>query len=479
MRRVVLLLSAALAAQDPAKSIERAFRPGTESAETFTERMAALAGVHDVAEPRVLEVLLRAWKGVHEAARQIERKRVRPAAQKMPSVTELNERVELNDYLRLLSTIEDRMRQASGAALAPALTELLEPRLPLQARAALLDVVPRLGAAEVARLREGLRRARRSEDVWIALRALAALGKSAQAAGGEVEALLPHREAIVRTQAAATIAALEHRAGTPALIARLDGDDLREQQAVVTALTRLTGQRFGAMQASWRGWWEAEGASFVQGEPSEQRRRPPAPRDAKATRSAYFGIPFDGRSVLYLVDFSLSMQHKAGAGESLTRWQACTRELGSAIDRLQPGQSFNIVVFAQRVLAWSDKAMPADARNATAAKAWLDDLELELGTSIFEAFEVAFALAGVRVDDRAYAPAIDTIYFLSDGLPTIRLPSKPGKLGPDDPELVRALVRRHNPMGAIVVHAIMLGRAGGGPFMAKLAAENGGQFVKK
>ena len=123
--------------------------------------------------------------------------------------------------------------------------------------------------------------------------------------------------------------------------------------------------------------------------------------------------------------------------------------------------------------------MPADARNAAAAKTWLAELELELGTAVFEACEVAFALGGVALEDRAYAAQIDTIFFLSDGLPTVRQPKTPRKLGPDDPDLVRAMVRRHNPMGAVVVHTILLGRAGGGPFLRDLAADNGGQFVRR
>lgn len=335
------------------------------------------------------------------------------------------------------------------------------------------------------RLRESLRQTKRTDDVWVALRALAALGHAGGGAGAEVEPWLSHPEAFVRTQAARTVAAIDHRAGVAALIARLEDDDARWRQTVADALTQLTGQTFGSRSTSWQAWWQAEGETFVrEGRPKTPPKQAPArrqpPSDAAATRSGtYFGIPQDGRAVLYLVDFSQSMQAKTEGDGATTRWQACLRELGRAIDQLTPGQTFNVVVFAQRVLAWSERQMPADARNAAAAKTWLAELELELGTAVFEAFEVAFALGGVALEDRAYAAQIDTIFFLSDGLPTVRQPKTPRKLEPDDPALVRAMVRRHNPVGAVVVHTILLGRAGGGPFLRDLAADNGGRFVKR
>lgn len=474
---ILATLLAVAAAQDPIREVRRAFRPAEDAASMFAVRSAALDAVTAVADGRTFDTLLEAWTCVHQDARRVERKRVRPALQQAPSVTELAERAELDQCLHLLTEIEGRLTGATGPALDRALDALLTQSLPVQARAALMPVVARMADKALPRVRDSLRQAKRADDVWVGLRALEAMGKGGRPAGPEAEAGLTHREPFVRAQAARTLAAIDHRTSVPALIDHLGDDDARWRQTVADALERLTGQTFGGMLASWRAWWEAEGEVFVRDGASKKRAKPQPRPDAAATRSTYFGIPQDGRSVLYLVDFSQSMQNRMRADDATTRWQACTTELGEAIDRLAPGQSFNIVVFAQRVLAWSDHQLTADARNAGAAKAWLQDLRLELGTAVFEGFEVAFALGGAPIEDRAYAPQVDTIFFLSDGLPTVRRPQTPRKVEADDPDLVRALVRRRNPVGAVVVHAIMLGRAGGGPFMRQLAAENGGRFV--
>ena len=482
LRLVCLLpaLAALAAAQDPVRDLRRAFQMDLGTDEALASRTAALAALGAVADARTFDALLEAWSRTHQEARQVERKRVRPGKQKVPSVSELNERRDLDHCLQVLARVEERLANATDAALPHALDALLTPSLPVQARAALVPLVGRMTAQALPRLRESLRETKRADDVWVALRALAVLGGAGSGAGPEVEAGLNHPEPFVRTQAARTVAAIDHRAGAPALMARLDDDDARWRRTVADTLTQLTGQTFGSMSTSWQAWWQAEGETFVRDGRPQKPARPRPPGDGAATRGGtYFGIPQDGRAVLYLVDFSLSMQAKTEGDGATTRWQACVRELGQAIEQLAPGQTFNVVVFAERVLAWSERQMPADARNAAAAKVWLAELELELGTAVFEAFEVAFALGGVSLEDRAYAAQIDTIFLLSDGLPTTRQPKTPRKLEPDDPDLVRAMVRRHNPVGAIVVHTILLGRAGGGPFLRALAADNGGRFVRR
>ena len=162
-----------------------------------------------------------------------------------------------------------------------------------------------------------------------------------------------------------------------------------------------------------------------------------------------------------------------------TRWQECLRELGQALDGLGPDRTFNVVVFAQRVLSFQTRQVAADPRNVEAAKEWLAELRLELGTAIFEGFEVAFHLGGARIEDRYFEPEIDTIFFLSDGMPTIRRPEAPRKLSQDKPALTLALIRRRDPFRSVVVHAVQLGKSGGAGFLRELAKQGGGRFVQR
>ena len=65
---------------------------------------------------------------------------------------------------------------------------------------------------------------------------------------------------------------------------------------------------------------------------------------------------------------------------------------------------------------------------------------------------------------------LDTIYFLSDGRPSV------GKL--IDPTEILAEVRKQNELFRIVIHAIAIGDSGSYKgFLEQLAQENGGVFV--
>jgi hypothetical protein len=285
---------------------------------------------------------------------------------------------------------------------------------------------------------------------------------------------------MLRVQAARTLAAIGDRASVPLLIDRLEEEDDRRRHAVVDALEHLTKQSFGMLVGSWRAWWKGEGEAFIRDGPPKQPAKKPAPAGgAPATTSAYFGIPQDGRAVLYLVDFSQSMRARMSGKQGPTRWQECLRELGQALDGLGPDRTFNVVVFAQRVLSFQTRQVAADPRNVEAAKEWLAELRLELGTAIFEGFEVAFHLGGARIEDRYFEPEIDTIFFLSDGMPTIRRPEAPRKLSQDKPALTLALIRRRDPFRSVVVHAVQLGKSGGAGFLRELAKQGGGRFVQR
>ena len=66
---------------------------------------------------------------------------------------------------------------------------------------------------------------------------------------------------------------------------------------------------------------------------------------------------------------------------------------------------------------------------------------------------------------------MDTIYFMTDGTPTV------GKL--KKPEEILAAVREWNRTAHITIHAIGVGAECDAAFLKALADENGGVFVKR
>jgi len=334
------------------------------------------------------------------------------------------------------------------------------------------------------------------------LTACSALGPRAGEgkAGGWIAAQLEHNNPDVRVAAGRAIARVAYPDGIELLIARIDHEQGAVREAVLDSLVVLTGKSPGDSAASWRAWLAAEGAPFLSGDVKlglgDASMRARKPSDT-ATSGTYFGIAQTGESILYVFDNSQSMRAKVGSKakgkaattgpERQTRWQLCRQELKSALRALSADQKFNLVAFANRVRTFDPKMVPATPENVERATEWLDSLKLEFQTNVFEALEAAFALAGRGAGDDYYRSEVDTIFFLSDGAPTIANLGKSG-IQPDDPDRILRAVRRWNALDRVTVHATGIGlqkrknernakgRLFPPVFLRLLAEQNGGEY---
>lgn len=312
---------------------------------------------------------------------------------------------------------------------------------------------------------------------------------------------MQHGNVDVRVRAVAAMAKLARPAAIEQLIVCLDQEQGVVHEALLDALTVLTGVDPGDSAASWRAWLAAEGGPFVRGErplgKGDAGMRKRSDTSGRTVVSSYFGIPQTGDSILYVFDNSLSMKAKLRAakgkgpttgGGPTTRWDLCRVELKAALRGLRPQQRFNLVSFANKARCFEGGVIPADPKNVARAIAWIDGLKLEFETNVFDALELAFLLAGRGVDDRYYTPEVDTLFFLSDGAPTIPNRAKRG-IGQDDCDRILASVRRWNAMDRVTIHAVGIGlqdrkrdrnakgRLWPAVFLRKLAAGNGGRYV--
>jgi hypothetical protein len=219
---------------------------------------------------------------------------------------------------------------------------------------------------------------------------------------------------VCRTRTPTTVDALVRLLERPTTQGRVLGDCLR-------ALRGLTGERFGT-PLEWRSWWETARAGYAV--PTEEeladRAEPgaaPAEGYTTVTRldppgeggsSIYGGI--DSSAVLFVVDVSYSMHVKvlAGDGTNPTRLDYVKEALAGVIEKeLDEKDTFNIIAFSTEVKAWKRKLVAATAANKREATRYVRGLRLEAETNISDALELAFQ-----------HPDVDTIYFLTDGMPT-------------------------------------------------------------
>ncbi len=437
-------------------------------------RRKLLAAVAKFDSPAGARVLVAAYRNL-EIECSVRREKRRRILVKDNGVRLERLRAEMHPSLAFEASIARRIEQLHSPDARAAIGKLLnEKRLPLRLRL--------LGARVAARLFDAARMKPSAsldlESLLVILEAVKSLERNGQKLGAFALAALRRPEPVARQCAVETLEALCWPGSLRPLIdfVRVE-KDLTLRARAGEALAVLTKQDLGTSSVSWKAWLAEQGGPYLRGE------RPlgggKAKRDRVQKDGYYFGLPLDQPSILFVQDNSQSMQVRLGQA---TRIGRSRDELCRALDALGPKQRFNIVLFANRVWQFADHQLEASKKNVTRAKAWVRAEKLEFGTATYNALEQGFVLAGRGSDDRYYEPVIDTMFVLSDGLPTVRRLRARG-VHADIPGEILAAVRRWNAFGRIQIHTIYL--AGKGrrqpravDFMRKLARQNRGRFVE-
>lgn len=259
-------------------------------------------------------------------------------------------------------------------------------------------------------------------------------------------------------------------------------------------LRSLSGAVFGAEQPDqWRTWWEGAQATFVLAE-----ARPAAATvvdDSAATSTAkFFGVPVTGTRVVFVVDISGSMNFPFASSTATvtlastrqrsaeSKWDVAERELQRALAALPAESSFNAVYLSLRADAWKAKVVAATAAHRKAFLADLAKRRPDGGTNVWAALQLALGMRTLGYGD-PLANDIDELFVLSDGAPSV------GEVV--DPQQILGLVRAANQVNRVRINTIFIGsedeeQGGRGPrfgisgveLMRRLAAENGGRFVR-
>lgn len=348
----------------------------------------------------------------------------------------------------------------------------------------------------------------RSGDDELAVRCAAIDGLAALGDPAAVDVALAALAVPDWQERASAVAALgvvrDQRAITP-LVDRLAVEEGRLRADIGAALERLTGRAFGARVELWQGWWNAVRERFVM--PTDEELEAAAAaraRDAEQYSSpaevSYHGVDTPSRRILFVLDVSGSMDNlvvdrerfKADDYRTWSRMDVVRRELQLVIDGLADHVEFNVLAFATDIDPWRSKPVAANTLQKRAAIEWLEGLETiggnedkELaavglgGTANLQAgrtnshLALMYALGvvdkkGKRVKDDDYTLDVDTVFFLSDGEPSV------GEyVDPDD--ILREVVEA-NELRKVVIHSFALGQFRK-TFMERLAQLSGGTFV--
>lgn len=283
--------------------------------------------------------------------------------------------------------------------------------------------------------------------------------------------LLEDPAARVREEAIASYASAPDRTIVPVLVSRMGKEPLRIRAEAAKTLKSLTGLDFGADPAAWKSWLDSARAA---GKLDPDLGIPEPVRTAYA--ASFYGIPILSDRCVFVLDVSGSMEFTAGIQGDSKRLEVAKRELVSTLRALDERTEFSIVTFSSSSRRWKKNALlKATKANIEAAVEFVEDQNGSGATNSF----------GVLKEVFESFPSIDTIYFLSDGSPTVGATIVQ--------ERILAAVERWNLGRGVRIHAVAL-LSGDAPtpdlaiqddkddaarFMAALARETGGSFLRR
>lgn len=289
----------------------------------------------------------------------------------------------------------------------------------------------------------------------------------------------PDRE--LRLAAIRGLAHYRHLSVPEALIALVDDADKEELYAIFNSLRTLWGgsREFSVERPDKEAlhrWWDNNkdrvARHFIRlgAEDIAAGKRAPAGDEQRWQDRNFYGIQVLSKNALFVVDVSLSMEEPAVKGQERKKIAVAKAELSRAINSLPADATFGVIVFSSKPEIYGDGMTEASDSNKKKAVEWIEGLETRAATNIFDTLELCFLLGTDRSPVRSFGTP-DTIFFVSDGAPTV------GKFT-DNPSILE-YVRRWNANRRIKIHTIGVGDDHDIEFLRKLAEENGGFYVAR
>lgn len=308
----------------------------------------------------------------------------------------------------------------------------------------------------------------------VAIDSLAAL--RAQEAAGPITAALSDPQWTVQLAAILALEQIGGKRAVPTFIEALSAAEGRMARELRDALTRLTGLDRGNVEG-WKDWWRNYGESFLSG---EARGTPPETEFKEGPKlPTFYGFEVNSKRVIFIVDRSGSMLEesewmppaKDDKPDGKRRIDVAKFELRTVIRMLADDAYFNVILFSEGAKAWQPTLVPATKTNREAAVAWANALPAEGGTNTWDSLELAFQIAGASSDKKRDQGA-DTIFFVSDGQPSV------GRL--TDPNEILVELARLNRTRRVRINTITIGSEGSGidpEFLKRMADENFGSSL--
>ncbi len=298
---------------------------------------------------------------------------------------------------------------------------------------------------------------------------------------------LEHGAWQLRLAAAQTLAVIGDEQAVKPLIDRLEKEAGRVRDAIVIALESISGEEFGGSPGAWKGWWEREAehirerGGFTTGVKKPDLERPNRYVDEQPE---YYGVDVFSQRVAFVIDTSKSTDrifrpnkttlrrlYAKYDEEPVTVNEICRREVEHSIGQLHTAARFNVLSFGSRVQTWNRTLVRASAGNKRSGASFARSQHPSGETNFHGALAAALDLEDHPMQSAALGDTPDTIFFLTDGTPTV------GDI--TDPATMLAWFGSMNRYSRARVHTIAFGTLGvDEPLLRGLAQQNWGTFVQ-
>jgi hypothetical protein len=371
-----------------------------------------------------------------------------------------------------------QMSKLSNPAAVPELASVL---------ATSADWLPRAASAEAlgkiddpAALEALLTRAKTEDQAAVKVALADALGLKSKGSEAARKALLPWLEGPfwqVRIAAAHGLARSgDMKFAAPPLIQMLKTATGRLRQEVNECLKALTGVNKHGEFAAWKDWWETNEEALLGG---TYQVKPFERADDRGITS-FYGVPFYSSRVIFIIDTSSSMT-ESGAwkpetvdGDKLEgdrKIDVAKFELRKIIRQMPDGTLFNVIGVNFFVTLLGEKMVPSGKGTRDTAFKFLQGLQIKVGTDLNAALIRGLDFAGGGWNTPLREDSIDTIYFLSDGVPTSGMIDRDRIVG----RVIDAVRYKRIVIHSVAVDAPPQGKA----VMKALAEGTGGQYVER
>jgi len=304
----------------------------------------------------------------------------------------------------------------------------------------------------------------------------------------------------VKSTAAATIKALQLKDAAEALIDGLSKVDGRLRMEFNEALIALTGIDKHGDAGAWKSWWDANHEAVAKGtyvaKPGE------GAGDGPRNGTTFYGIPVYSKNVIFCLDKSSSMLEPSeweippdvatGPGAQgpdikregnrkidIAKWQ-----LKKALSMLPDGVEFNIIFFSHEWTILSKDMIKLSTSTRKQAFEYIDRTEPLGNTNIFDPLEKAmsYSTTGAMADKLAKS-GVDTIFFLTDGLPNSGQVAVPAEILVKVKEINKTRKVKINTVGVFntpkgpLPPGALNESVEGGKLLKQLAEDSGGTYT--